>query len=258
MYKYFFILFLLIFTACSSNNQNKTAVFKKEFIPLNLPEWLLELPKGDYEIGISKKLYDKSEEKKQAKEFATVNYNRNRNSVIINNIAKTEGEEISDYKKFQLNVSSSIDKLKEIYKSLSLVDSIYTGNYFIGLFSYNNPTKIKKSACTKRLVIPDWYKENQLTFSNGFVFACVKESSADLANAVNKAMEKARIELAKYKTRHIKVVSTSTYKLTKKAYTMETQTVLGNLKTTNIYIIKKIDDNSLYSYTVYLRMRGEK
>ncbi len=259
MNKYLILLLSAILFACASNNNfDKNSVFKKEYIPLTLPNWLLNIPNGNYEIGISLKYPSKKEELKHAKEFATVNLNRNRNSFVVNKTAKIESGESSNFANFKINVSASVAQIDSILKSLSLVDSYYTGNYFIGLFTSDKNKKKIQAETIKKLSVPQWYKRHGLAFDKKYVYASVKTSSADLINAIRQAMENARYNLARYKTQHISVISTNTYNYNQKAYSMETNTILGNLKTVNIFIIKKISDNSLYSYEVYLRMRGEK
>ncbi len=256
--KKYVIFILILITACSTNINHSPTVFKKEYQAIKLPDWLLNIPPGKYEIGISQKMSDKKNELINAKEFAAVNFNRNKHSFIVNNFAKIKGEEFSNQKKFKINVSSSVKNLKSVSDSLCLVDSTYISGYLVALFHYGKNFAKSSYSDISQLTIPSWYNQNKIRISGNEIFATVKYSSAYLTSAVNKAMEKARFVIASYKNQHVQSINTSTYSSTKKAYTLESKILLGNLKTTNIFILKKKSDDALTSYEVYLRMRAKK
>lgn len=255
MKKYLIFIVFTILLSCTSNNQYEPFIIKKEYIPLSLPQWILEIPSGNYEIGISQKMTSKQKELDNAKEFAAINYNRNIHSFVVNNKAVKKGEEIKDFRKFSVNISASIDKLHSIYNSMTLIDSIYMGNYFVALFSMYNEPKITFSKEMKSTFSqPDWHKSQNIYIENNKIYSTVKYSSATMNNAVNIAMEKARTNIASYKTKHVLSSTISTETNTSTNYAIETKMILGKVVTSNIYILKKKTNNALFSYEVYLRM----
>jgi len=252
MKKYLIFIMFAFLLSCSSNTDYKPFVITKEHIPIKLPNWMINIPEGDFEIGISHKT---SNESSNAKEFAAINYNRNIHSFVVDNKAVKKGEQIKDSSSFNINVSASIEDLHSIYDSMTLLDSVYVGNYFIGLFSTDKNADIKISNdMIKTFSIPNWYKPQKIYVENGKIYATVKYSSATMDGAVKIAMEKARIAIASYKTKHVLASTTSTDTKTSTDYAIETKMILGKVKTSNIYILKKKTDNALFSYEVYLRM----
>ena len=255
MKKYLIFIMFTFLLSCSSNNTYKPFVMTQEHISMELPNWMIDVPDGNFEIGISHKT---TGEKGNAKEFAAINYNRNIHSFVVNNKAVKKGEQIKDFRTFNVNSPVSIKDLRSIHDSMTLVDSAYAGNYFLALFSTDKSLKISHSTdMIKTFSVPSWYRPQKVYVQNGKIYATIRYSSATMDGAVKIAMEKARTAIASYKTKHVLASTTSTEIKTSTDYAIETKMVLGKVKTSNIYILKKKTDNALFSYEVYLRMWSE-
>ncbi|MCD4819832.1 MAG: hypothetical protein K8S23_14200 [Candidatus Cloacimonetes bacterium] len=250
------ILLALIFflLGCSSANhfQFEPYLPKTQHAELMLPAWLTNFPDSpDYVLGVSYLENDRLKMEGAAKEFAAVQINRNKNSIIISKHARS----YSDQAQFEVNVSSSIDSLKNCYEELDMIENVVINNYFLALFKLKSAINIhydKKLISNQTVSKPDWFSENHI-IENEHIFSFSQSSSENLIFAFEKAFEICRIQIADYLEKNIKSILTNRGKYNEKYVAIETDMLLSNLIISNIFISSKTYD-SLSAYTVYVKM----
>jgi len=245
----------LILLGCYSGNRFQFDPYnpKIQYSELMLPSWLMHFPNSpDYAIGVSYVESDKSNMIKVAKEFASVQINRNKNSIIVRKYSRT----YSDHARFEVNVSSNVDNLQNCFDNLILIESAIVNNHYIALFKLKNSTSVHYNnnlISNQTSKSPIWFKENKITAGDQ-IYTTAESSSENLTIAFEKAFEKCRLQIADYLEKNIESILINYNNENKKFISIETDMLLSNLIITNIYISAKTYD-SLSTYSVYVKMQ---
>lgn len=252
----FLLTFLIIAGCAHKKNLPEEPVIKEKIRTVQVPQWFIDLPSGDYAIGISKLSIRNLEMKTAAFQNAVVQFCRNQSSFIVNKKALRETElSLSGNADFQVVVNSNPQLLRTISEELVLIDEFWFYDNYIGLFGLQE-TEIDKSLIELSYSddpnkdIPGWY-HYELQKESGIINATVRADSYSLESAWQKALDNARLKLAAFLETD---VSSSVYHINEKMdklITLETTRKMENIQVKRCFVKRYLGSGGP-GYAVYI------
>jgi len=232
------------------------------YLTAEVPAWLMELPQGDYAIGIAWRptLFDGDSED-SARDFAAVSMSRNHSAYVVDKslvYSLSQMEEI-DWNNVNFNVVVSADTtyLRKAAEELIMLDSVEVHGFVIGLFGFHETEIDKTLRMMQRSTMPAWCEQTHLTISGESVYITGTALSANLIDAWQEAQETALRTIARYRVQ--RVVSRI---LTRNDWLHEFTQMETVLRNQRVYLsrsfieFRHIADQP--SYRVYLQFRADR
>ncbi|MCF7918409.1 MAG: hypothetical protein K9N06_00665 [Candidatus Cloacimonetes bacterium] len=254
------IVLILLLTGCAAQ-EREIVIEEPESRTriMEIPAWFLELPAGDYVIGISKLSFMNLEMEMAAFQNAVVSYCRNHSSYIVNNQAIRESEILmaSGEARFRVIVSSEPQMLQAASEKLVKLDSFWFYDNYIGLYGWADAAFDKRRLGIEIIEEPDaaepeWYSA-ELRRNEDKLTAAAAGISFDAISAWAKAQDAVRIRLAEYLETD---VSGSVYHINEmedRLITLETTKRMGAMNLKRCYMRRYLGSGGP-GYTVYLQM----
>ena len=232
------------------------------YLAAEVPSWLMELPKGDYAIGIAWRptMFD-SDSEESARDFAAVSLSRNHSAYIVDKslvYSLSQMDEI-DWNNVMFNVVVSADTtfLNRAARDLVMLDSIEIHGFLIGLFGFQETEIDQTMRMMHRSTMPSWCDHSNLYVSGESVLITSTALSANLFDAWNEAQETALRVIAQYRVQNVvsRILVSNDWV---HQYT-EMETVLRNQQVyLNRSFIEFRQIENQPSYKVYLQFRADR
>lgn len=220
-------------------------------IPL-MPDWFLNQQNSEFCIGLSKKSFDRDNMIDGAKQMAAVMKSRNQSSYSIKKYAKSESDNFhqNGSADFHLEVSSDPAVPQKIYDTLTLIDSFFINDNFVGLFSQTDIT-INNSKNLPNF--PDWSLNKELRIENNRAISLGKATSASLTPAYEAAVQNAREKILSY---YITSVNSAIINIDDNLQSDVSVESAGKLVSININhcFVTSMFRDGLFSYEVQIEM----
>jgi len=220
-------------------------------IPL-MPNWFLNQQNSDYCIGFSLRSYDRETMKDGAKQMAAVMKSRNNSAYSVKKYAKTESDNF--YKNgsadFHLEVSSDPAVPQQIYDNLTLIDSFFINDNFVGLFAQ---MKIEVNNSKKLPHFPDWALNKSLRIENSKAISVGKATSASLIPAYEAAVQNAREKILGYYITSVNSAIINIDQSLQSDVAVESAGKLVSMQINHCFVTSMFRDE-LFSYEVQVEM----
>lgn len=258
-----FIIGLIISGCCSSGKCKKPEQPAKIIAPNSgtkltiplVPDWFLNQQNNNYCIGFALKSYDRETMKDGAKQMAAVMKSRNNSAYSIKKYAKTDSDNFNQNGSadFQLEVSTDPTVPQKIYDKLTLIDSFFINDNFVGLFS-ESEIKVNK---TKTLPhFPDWASNKELRIEKNRAISVGKATSASLIPAYEAAVQNAREKILAYYITSVNSAILNIDESMQSEVAVESSGKLVSMQINHCFVTTMFR-GGLYSYEVQVEMEME-
>ncbi len=173
-----------------------------------VPAWLMELPPGDYSIGIAWRptMFD-SDAEDSARDFAAVSLSRNHSAYVVDKslvYSLSQMQEIDwNNVNFNVVVSADPDFLRRAARDLIMLDMIEIHGFLIALFGFSPIEPDKTPRLMHLTTKPAWCDQSNLLVADQSVYITGTALSANLFEAWAKAQETALSTIARYRVQRV-------------------------------------------------------
>ncbi len=235
---------------------------KVNHLPTEVPAWLMELPPGDYAIGIAwRPTMFGSDAEDSARDFAAVALSRNHSAYVVDKslvYSLSQMQEI-DWNNVNINVvvSADTDFLRRAARDLIMLDRIEIHGFLIALFGFKPIEPDKTPRLMHLTTKPAWCDQTNLFIADRSVYITGAALSANLFEAWTEAQETALRAIARYRVQ--RVVSRLVVNNDWMHQYTEMETVLRNQQVflSRCFIeFRQIENQP--SYKVYLQFKADR
>lgn len=267
MKKLFILFFILVLLSCS-NNQKKANelslledVNSVEIQELELPNWFLNMPAGDFSVGIAATYsYDPQVTQDKIKEKGSILAQRKKSSIVIAKLKMKENEitKTPILTDFKLQVASDIPALKNYFTSCDIFNSYQTLGMTIGLIG-NSSQKVVLDTLRQTInQVPAWFTENRISSKDDWLISCGTYTADNMITAYNEAYNDAVYNLIAGIKPQVKGSLISSDKFQEKFVEIDASLIIENIKNTrNSLLVRKSQNAWVFDAFVELKWQAK-
>jgi|GEM_PF-812596 len=210
--QWLFILILPLFllSACPGKRPvvPEQQAVRVNYLTAEVPAWMMDLPEGDYTIGIAWRptMFD-SDSEDAARDFAAVSFSRNHSAYVVDKslvYSLSQMQEIDwNNVNFKVVVSADTTFLRRSARDLILLDKVEIHGFLIALFGFNQIETDETPRLMHMTTKPVWCDQTNLFISGESVVTTGTALSANLFDAWTQAQETALRTIARYRVQRV-------------------------------------------------------
>ncbi|MBM4403240.1 MAG: hypothetical protein FJ042_02450 [Candidatus Cloacimonetes bacterium] len=210
--QWLFILILPLFllSACPGKRPvvPEQQAVRVNYLTAEVPAWMMDLPEGDYTIGIAWRptMFD-SDSEDAARDFAAVSFSRNHSAYVVDKslvYSLSQMQEIDwNNVNFKVVVSADTTFLRRSARDLILLDKVEIHGFLIALFGFNQIETDETPRLMHMTTKPVWCDQTNLFISGESVVTTGTALSANLFDAWTQAQETALRTIARYQVQRV-------------------------------------------------------
>lgn len=256
-------IYLTLLCSCSRNAEYEPmyGFDKRQYQAFEAPEWLWNIPSGNYAIGIAwEDRLTGSGAEETAREFAAIALSRNHGSYIVdkNMIVSLSEQSILDWNQYGFNLVVSADPafMRNAFTEMQLLDKYETHGYWIGLFGLEKMDVSSEKQSMNILDLPSWCNDKDVITQGDKLYAVASSHQANLMDAFMGAQEQALKQIGRYRIQKVmgRILASDT--MLEKSIALETVTQSQNTSFVSTYVIF-MRNNETPSYKVFLRLKAD-
>ena len=256
---------ILILTACSRNELERPSYSqpKAEIHTFEIPAWLLEMPEGDFSIGISYAEPPTSAQSQDyGKDFAAIALSRNHSSYIVDkySVMSLAAQTDDNYRaaSFNLVVSQDLDYLRSAAQNLKKISSFNSNGYWLSVYGFEDVALDSSMVCCDNTeVTPAWARSSGVSLDNGTIYSVGSSRQATLMDAFNASHEMALRSVGQHLVRNVVDIMRTENDLMQRSSAFETVIQSPSLCFDKVWIRRYVIDGSS-SFEVFIRIKERK
>ncbi len=267
MKKLFILFFILVLLSCSNNLKtgNELSLLEDvnsiEIQELELPNWFLNMPAGDFSVGIAATYsYDPQVTQDKIKEKGSILAQRKKSSIVIAKLKMKENEitKTPILTDFKLQVASDIPALKNYFTSCDIFNSYQTLGMTIGLIG-NSSQKVVLDTLRQTInQVPVWFTENRISSKDDWLISCGTYTADNMITAYNEAYNDAVYNLIAGIKPQVKGSLISSDKFQEKFVEIDASLIIENIKNTrNSLLVRKSQNAWVFDAFVELKWQAK-
>jgi hypothetical protein len=267
MKKLFILFFILVLLSCSNNQKtgNELSLLEDvnsiEIQELELPNWFLNMPAGDFSVGIAATYsYDPQVTQDKIKEKGSILAQRKKSSIVITKLKMKENERTKTpiLTDFKLQVASDIPALKNYFTSCDIFNSYQTLGMTIGLIG-NSSQKVVLDTLRQTInQVPAWFTENRISSKDDWLISCGTYTADNMITAYNEAYNDAVYNLIAGIKPQVKGSLISSDKFQEKFVEIDASLIIENIKNTrNSLLVRKSQNAWVFDAFVELKWQAK-
>lgn len=259
------LIIVLALTACSRYEVERPTYYepKVEFHTFEMPRWLLEMPEGEYSIGICYAEPPTSAHSQDyGKDFAAIALSRNHSSYIVDkySVMSLAAQTDDNYRaaSFNLVVSQDLDYLRTAAQNLQMIDSFNSNGYVISFYSFDQvDLNSMMTYIANPEGIPSWARNTGVSLDLGRIYSVGSSRQATLMDAFNAAHEMALRYVGQHLVRNVVDIMRTEDDLLQRSSAFETVIQSPSLCFDKVSIRRVVIDGSP-SFEVFIRIKERK